>query len=61
MQSGILPPGYRVMALDLLDGSSDMLSVGGYDGTFVIYYYSPKNGEQAMINTEIPIHIEGKE
>lgn len=61
VQSGILPPGYRVMTLDLLDGASDLLSVGGYDGTFLIYYYSPESGEKAMINTEIPIHIEVKE
>lgn len=60
VQSGILPPGYRVMNLDLIDGAADLLSPGGYNGIFVIYYYNPESGEKAMVNTEIPIHIEVK-
>lgn len=56
-QSGTLKSGNQVMTLELLDGATDKLKPGGYDGKFVIFYYSPDNGEKAIVNTEIPIQI----
>lgn len=58
VQSGTLKPGHQVMVLDLLPDAAEKLSPGGYDGKFAIYYYSPDNGEKAIVNTEIPIKID---
>ena len=58
VQSGTILPGRQVTALDLLDGAASMLTPGGYDGNFSILYYHPESGEKAIVNTEIPIHIE---
>lgn len=57
VQSGTLSPGHRVLSLDLLQGTADMLSAGGYDGKFVVLYYNQETGEKSIVNTEIPIHI----
>ena len=57
LQSGILEPGQQVKLLDLLEGAEKQLSVGGYEGKFIVYYYSQESGEKAMVNTEIPITI----
>lgn len=57
LQSGRLTPGHQVTALELLDGAEKMLSVGGYDGKFVVLCYDPDSGEKAIVNTEIPIDI----
>lgn len=57
VQSGLLLPGKQVTSLDLPDGAADMLSPGGYQGSFVIMYFDPNSGEKAMITTQIPITI----
>ena len=57
VQSGTLKPGNQVTALDLLEGAAEKLTPGGYDGKFAVFYYSPDNGEKAIVNTEIPIQI----
>lgn len=57
VQSGRLTPGNQVKTLELLDGAAKMLSPGGYEGKFLILYYSPESGEKAVVNTEIPLHI----
>lgn len=61
IQSGTLKPGNQVSTIDLLDGAAKQLATGGYDGKFVVLYYSPETGEKAMVNTEIPITITVKE
>lgn len=61
IQSGTLKPGNQVSTVDLLDGAAKQLAPGGYDGKFVVLYYSPETGEKAMVNTEIPITITVKE
>ena len=61
VQSGTILPGRQVTALDLLDGATSMLTPGGYDGNFSVLYYHPESGEKAIVNTEIPIHIEVKD
>lgn len=61
VQSGTIPPGHQVNTLDLLEGAASMLVPGGYEGNFSILYYHPETGEKAMVNTEIPIHIEVKD
>lgn len=57
VQSGTLTPGNKVTTLDLLDGTAKNLSLGGYEGKFVILYYNSETGEKAVVNTEIPISI----
>ena len=57
IQSGTLSPGNRVTMLDLLPGAEKRLAPGGYEGKFVVFYYSEETGEKAMVNTEIPISI----
>lgn len=57
VQSGTLSPGNQVTTLDLLDGAEKQLSVGGYEGKFVLLYYDPDSGEKAIVNTEIPVTI----
>lgn len=61
VQSGTLKPGNQVTALNLLDGVSKKLSIGGYEGKFNILYYDQSSGERAIVNTEIPINIEIKD
>lgn len=56
-QSGILMPGNQVTELDLLEGMEQKLSVGMYEGSFLVSYYHPETGERAIVNTEIPISI----
>lgn len=56
-QSGTVSPGYRVTKLELLEGMTDLLSVGGYNGKFVVLYYDQDTGEKSIINTEIPVQI----
>ena len=57
VQSGTLVPGQQVKLLNLLEGAEKQLSVGGYEGKFVVLYYDQTSGEKAMVNTEIPITI----
>lgn len=58
VQSGRIGPGHQIKTLDLMDGAASRLSPGGYDGKFVVLYYHPDSGEKAIVNTEIPVHIE---
>lgn len=58
VQSGTILPGRQVTTLELMEGAVEKLSSGGYDGNFSILYYHPESGEKAIVNTEIPIHIE---
>lgn len=57
VQSGRLAPGKQMTTLDLLDGAAEKLSVGGYEGKFVILYYDTETGEKAIVNTEIPVTV----
>jgi len=57
VQSGTLSPGNQVSTLDLLPGAEKRLIPGGYEGKFVVFYYSVETGEKAMVNTEIPVSI----
>lgn len=61
VQSGTLKPGNQVTKLNLLDGAEKELQPGGYDGTFVVFYYDQDSGEKAVVNTEIPITVTVKE
>ena len=54
-QSEKLPPGYKLNKLTGVD--TDKLTVGAYEGKFVILYYNADSGEKAIINTEIPVTI----
>lgn len=56
-QSGRLTPGNKVTVLHLLSGAEKKLSVGGYDGKFILSYYDPDTGEKSVVNTEIPVSI----
>ena len=57
VQSGTLSPGHRITQMELMKGVADMLSVGGYDGRFVVLYYNQETGEKSIVNTEIPVKI----
>ena len=57
VQTGRLTPGNRVTKLDLEDGAEKLLSEGGYEGEFRIFYYDPESGEKAVINTAIPVTV----
>ena len=56
VQSGLLKAGTQVKTLELLP-EAERLTAGGYHGSFFVFYYDPTTGEQAVVNTEIPIHI----
>ena len=57
LQSGRLTPGNQVERLELTDEAAAMLSPGGYEGSFRIFYYDAQTGEKAIIHTEIPVSI----
>lgn len=57
LQSGRLTPGKQVTTLELTKKAAGMLQPGGYEGSFLIFYYDLQSGEKAIINTEIPISI----
>ena len=57
LQSGRITPGNQVTELELEQNALEMLSPGGYEGSFLIFYYDLTNGEKAMVNTEVPIII----
>lgn len=56
-QSGRLVPGKQIITLDLLDGVSETLSEGGYNGYFQVYMYDPETNEKSMVNSEFPVVI----
>ena len=57
VQSGLLKAGTQVKQLDVSQESVQRLRPGGYEGTFILFYYDQTTGERAPVNTEIPIHI----
>lgn len=57
VQSGTLKPGNQVTNLELLNNAAEILTVGGYEGKFVVLYYDPVSAEKSVVNTEIPISI----
>ena len=57
VQSGTLEPGNQVKTLSLLSGAAEMLSPGGYEGTFMVHYYDRDTGERELVNTRIPVSI----
>ena len=54
-KSDILPVGYAIYKLKLLDDIK--LLQGGYNGKFNIIYYDEVTQEKAAVNTDIPITI----
>ena len=54
-QSDKLPVGYKLSKLTDVD--TEKLSVGTYEGKFIILYYDADTGEKAIVNTEIPVTI----
>lgn len=57
LQSGRITPGNQVTELELEQNAVKMLNPGGYEGSFLIFYYDLTSGEKAMVNTEVPIMI----
>lgn len=57
LQSGRITPGNQVTTLELTADAAGMLSPGGYEGSFLIFYYDLSSGEKAIVNTEIPISV----
>ena len=57
LQSGRITPGNQVTALTLPADAAEILSPGGYEGSFRVFYYDPVSGEKAIVNTEIPISV----
>ncbi len=57
VQSGIIEPGNQLKKLPLLEEVVNILSSGGYDGYYEIFYYNSETGEQATVNTKIPVSI----
>ena len=56
-QSGRITPGNQVTELELSDEVLEMLSPGGYEGSFCIFYYDRNSGEKALVHTEIPVSV----
>lgn len=57
LQSGRITPGNQVTQLELPSDSVSILSPGGYEGSFFVFYYDQNSGEKAMVNTEVPISV----
>ena len=57
VQSGRIVPGNQVTELDLTGDSAALLQPGGYEGSFLVFYYDRVSGEKALVNTEIPITV----
>ncbi len=59
LQSGLLKPGKLVKELDLKDGVLDdvVLTPGGYNGMFKVYFYDNETGERAVLDTELEVKI----
>ena len=56
-QSGRIKPGNRLRKLSLLEDAERMLTIGGYEGKFVVLSYDSVSGEKAMVNTEMHVTI----
>lgn len=57
LQSGRITPGNQIAQLELTGDAAAMLSPGGYEGSFLIFYYDLTTGEKAIVNTEVPITV----
>ena len=57
LQSGRITPGNQVMTLELSAEAAAMLSPGGYEGSFLVFYYDLNSGEKAIVSTEVPITV----
>lgn len=57
LQSGRIAPGNQVTELKVPSEGIGMLSAGGYEGCFRIFYYDLNSGEKAIVNTEVPISV----
>lgn len=57
IQSGRIEPGNQITKLELSNDGAAMLSPGGYEGCFRVFYYDPVSGEKAIVSTEIPISV----
>jgi len=57
LQSGRITPGNQVTELELPADTAVILGPGGYEGSFLVFYYDPVSGEKAIVNTEIPISV----
>ena len=56
-QSGRLTPGNQVSTLDLATGAEKLLTPGGYEGCFMVFYYDSVTAEKAIVNTQIPVTV----
>lgn len=56
-QSGKLVPGKQLTSMELLDGAANKLSVGGYDGKFIILFYDPESAERSVLKSEGAITV----
>ena len=54
-QSELLPPGYRLKEMTLLNTAK--LSLGEHKGMFIVQYYDGETGEKAIVNTEASVDI----
>lgn len=61
LQSGRITPGNQVTALELTEAAAGMLSPGGYEGSFLIFYYDLTSGEKSIVNTEVLISVTVRE
>lgn len=57
LQSGRLTPGNQVTQLDLAPGAEKLLTSGGYEGCFMVFYYDTVSAEKAIVNTQIPVSV----
>lgn len=56
-QSGRLAPGEEVTELDLPRGAKKQLSEGSCEGLLLVSFYDRQSGQEAMLNTEIPVTV----
>lgn len=56
-QSDTLSPGQQVTVLPLSAGAEATLSAGSCEGKLLVSFYDRQNGEEAMLNTEIPVTV----
>ena len=54
-QSGLLPIGHRLSSIDAFD--LEGLTEGDHQGTLVLLYYNPKDGQRIKLQNEIPITV----
>ena len=59
--SGRIAPGNKVTELSLKSNAKDYLTVGGYNGKFVVSFYNMQSREKSIINTDISVIIHVKE